>query len=248
MKAFLMAAGMGRRISIQTNRPKCLLTIGTTSLIRNTVSMLLSNNIEVNIVLGYKNEMVKRELQDLKVNYYLNPFYEVSNSIASLWFAKEALDGSEDIIVGNADVFWEQDILDLLLAEESPVVMLADTSRTKVGDYFFRCVNNKIVDYGKQLKQEERSCEYVGIAKIARSFIPEFRKKLDFLVSNGNYNFWWEDTLYSMILEHDILIRDVNNHFWSEIDIIQDYHRILEYVKTKSDIPSKPPLGAKLLT
>ena len=36
--------------------------------------------------------------------------------------------------------------------------------------------------------------------------------------------------LYSFIGERDINVLDISGMCWSEIDFIEDYHRIIEYV------------------
>lgn len=232
MKAILMAAGMGTRISSETNKPKSLLPLKNESLIMHTVKMLLENNIDVNIILGYKGECIKEELTGLPVTYFENPFYKVTNSIASLWFARDIL-CDEDIILGNADVFYTQEMLDILKAETNEVVMVADSSRITVGDYFFKCDDNfKLIDYGKELKEKDRSCEYVGIAKIKKEFLPKFKQQLVSLVHNGEYNYWWENTLYTMINEVDVNVKDINGLFWGEVDTKEDYRRILNYIET----------------
>ncbi len=232
MKAILMAAGMGTRISSETNKPKSLLPLKDESLIMHTVQLLLKNNIDVNIILGYKGEFIKEELKGLPVTFFENPFYKVTNSIASLWFAKDILQ-EEDIILGNADVFYTQALLDVVMQEERDIVMIADSSRIEQGDYFFQCdANYKLVDYGKELKVKDRSCEYVGLAKIRKGFLPTFKKQLLFLVHNGEYNYWWENTLYTMIDQVDVNVKDINGLFWGEVDTKEDYRRILDYIQT----------------
>ena len=106
MKAILMAAGVGSRLSRAVRKPKCVLDVNGTPLVRHTVEMLLEHNISVAVVVGYQREMVYEALKGLDVKYYFNPFYKVTNSMASLWFARDFIDESEDIILGNADVFW----------------------------------------------------------------------------------------------------------------------------------------------
>lgn len=230
MKAILMAAGMGTRISSETNKPKSLLPLKNESLIMHTVKMLLKNHIDVTIILGYKGEYIKEELAGLPITYFENPFYKVTNSIASLWFAKDILN-DDDIILGNADVFYTQEILDILKEEKEDVVMIADSSRITVGDYFFKCDDQyTLIDYGKELKEKDRSCEYVGIAKIRKAFLPSFKKQLETLVHNGEYNYWWENTLYSIIDKVDVKVKDINGLFWGEVDTKEDYRRILNYV------------------
>lgn len=229
MKAILMAAGMGTRISSETNKPKSLLPLKNESLIMNTVKLLLKNDIEVNIILGYKGHTIREELKGLDVCYFENPFYKVTNSIASLWFARDLL-VDDDILLANADVFYTQEILDIVKAETNEVIMLADSSRILEGDYFFKCDGDVLIDYGKELKEKDRSCEYVGIAKIAKSFLPTFRKQLEYLVTNGEYNFWWENTLYTMIDKMEVKVKDINGYFWGEVDTKEDYRRILDYI------------------
>ena len=92
MKAILMAAGMGTRIATKTNEPKCLLDIGNGPLIRHTVELLLNNHMEVCICLGFKGYLIREALRDYPITFYENPFYRVTNSIASLWFSREQLD------------------------------------------------------------------------------------------------------------------------------------------------------------
>ena len=60
MKAIILAAGIASRLRPLTNdRPKCLLNIGTRSLLERTIDALLINNIrEVVIVTGYLHEML----------------------------------------------------------------------------------------------------------------------------------------------------------------------------------------------
>lgn len=231
MKMFLMAAGMGTRISSTTNMPKSLLDIGGGPLIEHTVDLLLKNNIEVNIILGYKGELIKDALKNYPVRYFENPFYRETNSIASLWFAREAISDDADILLANADVFWQQDILNQLLACEDEVVLLADRTRRLTGDYFFQCDDRCLIAYGKEMKEEDRTSEYVGIAKIKKTFIPKMVKQLNHLINEGDYNLWWENTLYSQIQEEPIMVEDIDGKFWSEIDVLSDYERIVNYVK-----------------
>ena len=202
--------------------------IGEISLIRYTFELLLKNKIELIVVVVYYKEMVVNSLQGLNVKYYYNPFYDVTNSIASLWFAKKELSG-EDIIIANADVFIEQDILDEILSDEEEHVMLMDTSKS--ADYLFKCDGKKLLAHGKDLN--DYTGEYVGIAKIRYTFLNRFVGRLESLIERQQHHLWWENVLYSFIGELDINVKDINGMFWSEIDFIEDYIRIMEYRKSK---------------
>lgn len=236
MKMFLMAAGMGTRISQITNQPKSTLEITEgLSLIEHTVNLLLENKIEVNIITGYKGEAIKEKLKGYPVNYYENPFYRDTNSIASLWFCKERLTPDTDILLANADVFWEQDILNQLLSSKHQVTLLMDESRVEIGDYFFHSKNGHLIEYGKDLPVERRTGEYVGIAKVKANFVMKMVAQLNKLIHEGNYNLWWENTLYSMIGKEDIMTEDISGKFWSEIDVYEDYLKIVDYMNQKNN-------------
>jgi len=230
MKAILLAGGRGTRISRYIGEsPKSTLDIGGIPLIRHTVELLLKNNIEVIVAIGYKKEMIVNSLQGLNVKYYYNPFYDITNSIASLWFAKKEL-CNDDVIIANADVFWEQDILDVILEDKQEQVMLMDTSKGM--DYLFKCEGTRLTNHGKEL--DDFTGEYVGIAKIRQDFLNKFLGRLEILIERQQHNLWWENVLYSFINEFQINVKDVSNMFWSEIDFIEDYNRIVEYRKQKN--------------
>lgn len=234
MKAILLAAGKGTRISRMVKAiPKSTLPIDGVPLIRMTVDMLKKEGFGISVCVGYKQNEIKKALEGLDVNYYCNPFYDVTNSIASLWFAQKELDTKEDILILNADVFFSKQILDKVLEAEEDVVMMVDKTRTKIGDYFFSTNDNgSIKAYGKDLPLQVRQCEYVGIAKIKKGFVPDFIKRLNVLINKQKHNMWWEDIIYSFTdnNEKEIFSKDVDGLFWSEIDYFDDYERILNYI------------------
>jgi len=239
MKAFLLAAGRGTRISRMIEEiPKCTLPLGDTPLIRYTARMLLDAGFELIVCVGYKREKIFEALEGFPVTYYFNPFYEITNSIASLWFARDEM--KSDMIVMNADVYITESILSALMEDKHDAVMMIDRTRVKDGDYFFATTDNGcIVKYGKDLPIQMRSCEYVGLAKISHTFIGEFRRKLDELVSGSQYTLWWENVLYSLTSTRDIHTLDVEGEFWAEVDFFDDYTRILNHIKKEGEAMSR---------
>jgi choline kinase len=117
MKAILMAAGRGTRISRHIDgKPKCTVDLGNgRTLIEYSVELLKKKGIEeIVIVLGYKGDVIK-DLIGSKARYVENPFFDVTNSIASLWFAREHLTNTDRCLVMNGDVFLSEEALDLIL-------------------------------------------------------------------------------------------------------------------------------------
>ncbi len=238
MKFILLAAGRGTRISKYIKDiPKSTLPIdGNKPLIRYTVEMLIKMKIEPIVCVGYKRNEVYEALSGLAVKFYHNPFYTITNSIASLWFAKDEL--NDDVIIMNADVFLEEDFIRAIIENKSNAVMAADFNpeRKEKGDFFFSLNENLcIAKYGKDLPLEERHTEYVGIAKITKKFITQFKERLELLIEQGSFNDWWENVLYSFTdkKEQEIETIDVGNYLWREKDHIDEYEEILKYMENK---------------
>lgn len=231
VKAILMAAGRGTRISRDIHdNCKCTLDIGGISLIRYTVQMLLDNHIEVHLVIGYNKQRIKAALEGLDVIFHENVFFSITNSLASLWFAREALNG-DAVILGNADVYWETNLLSILLNERRDCVMLSDSSRVEQGDYLFNVVDGAIVGYGKGIDCKQANCEYVGLAMIKGDMVNSCKDRLLHMIERQKHGDWWEQILYSMSDERPIWAADVAGCFWAEIDYVEDYQRIMEYRK-----------------
>ena len=229
--AILMAAGRGTRISRTINDYcKCTLDIGGIPLIRHTVEMFIANNVNVHIVVGYDKQRIFNALQGLSVTYYENVFYSITNSLSSLWFAREAIKG-DMVILGNADVYWEFELLKYLFDNQNDNRMLCDSSRVEQGDYLFRTEQGRLLNFGKGNDCYGANCEYVGLASINGAMVPKFHERLAFMVQQQHHSDWWEQVLYSMVVEHPIWTTDIAGNFWAEIDYIEDYNRILEYRK-----------------
>ena len=79
---------------------------------------------------------------------------------------------------------------------------------------------------------KERTHEYVGLAKISPDFVNTFSERLETLIENEKYDLWWENILYENIKSTPIHIIDIPELFWAEVDYVQDYERILDYIKT----------------
>ena len=51
---------------------------------------------DIGIVVGYQDDVIKEVLSDEKaINFFYNPFYEITNSLASAWFAGDFIDHNE---------------------------------------------------------------------------------------------------------------------------------------------------------
>lgn len=230
MKAIIMAAGKGTRISrFIPEKPKCTLDIGGISLIEYTVGLLNKKGInDIAIIVGYKGEIIREILKKNCIRFYYNYFYDITNSIVSLWFAKDFI-CDDDFFFINGDVFIEDEILDLIINEKCSPVIFSDETRKETADYKLFYKDEKLIKYGKDLTGEDITGEYIGIGKVKREDLKLFINRLEHLINNQRHNLWWEDILYSLSGEMNIYVRDISKAFWGEIDCFQDYEKIIEY-------------------
>jgi choline kinase len=79
------------------------------------------------------------------------------------------------------------------------------------------------------LEGDDVTAEYVGIAKIEKSFVPTFVAQLVKMINEQKHSVWWENVLYELIQERHIYVKDVQGKFWAEVDFLEDYERILQF-------------------
>ncbi len=232
MKALILAAGRGTRISRYLGgNPKCTVNIGGTTLIQYTVELLQSFGIrDIGIVLGYRKQTVKDALRGYDVRFFENPFFDVTNSIASAWFSREFLCG-DDLLIMNGDVYLDRELLPLILSaspDRTPL-LFADDSRREEADYKFCYRDGILLKYGKELEGDDITGEYIGVARLDRAFLPRFCQKLEAMIDEQKHSVWWENVLYEMCHESAVYVNGTDGKFWAEVDYVEDYERILSH-------------------
>ncbi|MGL5616254.1 MAG: sugar phosphate nucleotidyltransferase [Sarcina sp.] len=231
MRALILAAGKGSRISrYLSGKPKCTVDIGEITLIEDTVQKLIKKGItEIGIILGYNQNIIREVLKNYNIKFYYNPFYDVTNSIASAWFAKDFINKEEDIMIMNGDVYMEDYLLEEIIKTKESPVLFADETRKEEADYKLYYENNILKKYGKELEGEDISGEYIGVAKLNKDFIEIFLKSLEEMILTQNHCLWWENAIYNLSDKYNIYVKEIGDKFWAEVDYIEDYERILKF-------------------
>jgi len=237
MKVLIMAAGVGSRISRHLQgQPKCCVDVDGKPLIRYTLELLHKKGFkDIAIVTGYQEKYIHQALEGLSYTRYFNPFFRVANSVSSVWFAREFLNPNEDIMIMNGDVYMEEAVLDVILQEKRSPVMLSDSSRIEDADYRFTWSDEKLTAYGKELSNEETTGEYVGIGILHAKDVTPFKQNLIDAIVSEDYNCWWEDIIYREVdKSKTVYVKDIKGLFWAEVDYIEDYQRIKNFINNLS--------------
>ena len=235
MKAIILAAGVGSRISkFIEEKPKCMIDIGGLSLIRYTVNLLRSQGIgDITVVVGYRASVIMEELAGENVNFVYNPFFDVTNGIASMWFARDHLTEGEDTVIMSGDVYLEPEILAELIALDKSPVLLADSTRRVEADYRYYYENGILKKFGKDLTIEETTGECLGVAKLKGDFVGVYKTRMIEMIGRQCHSVWWENVLYDLAAEREVYVHDVAGAFWAEVDFIEDCRRIRRHRQEK---------------
>ena len=110
MQAVILAGGVGSRLESMTGgRPKCLVEVGGRPIILHQLDALSDHGIgPVLMVVGYQHEAV-REVVGQRVEYLVNERFKETNSLYSLWLAREWIKG--DFVLLNSDLLFDPEIL-----------------------------------------------------------------------------------------------------------------------------------------
>ncbi|MBF0352683.1 MAG: aminotransferase class I/II-fold pyridoxal phosphate-dependent enzyme [SAR324 cluster bacterium] len=119
-KAIILAAGTGSRLKPFTEHlPKCLTPLNGVPILVNALTQLFTAGVrETIIVVGHLKEKIidaiGPDFQGMTITYIESDAYARTNNIYSLWLAREYL--HDDILLLEADVFFEGGLLESLLA------------------------------------------------------------------------------------------------------------------------------------
>ena len=179
-------------------------------------------NAEIVVVVGYKADDVKKELDGENVKFVMNPFYEVTNSISSVWFAREYLE-RENVTIVHGDVVFSDEIIETVLVKPTnhPFV-LADSSYVCPGAYNIVAQDNQVLVMSKKL--EFFNAKYCCMTKLDPVSSRLLKEEIDSMINSNMYDQYFEDSLVQMIMFHDfqLFCKDIAGEKWAEVDTVDD--------------------------
>jgi len=225
MIALIMAAGKGSRISSITNKlPKCFLELGGIKLIDHQINALKTFGInDIVIVTGYKANIIREYYQKENLTLLINPFYELTNVLSSVWFAKNYL--SNGFYFMHADTYFEPEILNELIQYKEDIVLSVNKKNTIPEDMKVIVENNLIKLINKEMDCNSAYGEFIGLAKISSSIAPLVIEKIKSRIENENgKDYFFELVIQDLIdMNLDVHFHDINDKQAIEIDFPDDY-------------------------
>jgi len=227
MQAIILAAGMGRRLSKESNGlPKAMLRIGGKTIIQNQIEACLSIGIErFVIVLGYEKEHLRehivRFLPDKEIIFIENNRYMETNTLYSLYLAREYfIDG---FIYFNGDVFFGDQLLSMIDLEKKRSQLFLKSG--ECGDEEIKMIiseENRILEIGKNLPLEQCAGEFIGIGYFAEDDIALFSECLERGIKDGEENNYFEFAVNILCRQKELFAISTKEARCLEIDFPED--------------------------
>jgi len=250
MRAIILAAGMGSRLAQPDGeqKPKCLLRFkdstgdgsGDASLLERHLHFLKNAGVdEIVFVTGYKHEQIDAELAGIdwkpQTETIVNGEFTLG-SVLSVHTARDAMTRGGDVLLMDADVLYDERIIDPLVAGGSVNRLLIDQDFEAGDEPVKLCVENGVpVELRKQVAvglKYDTIGESVGFFRFDEKTAARLADIVADYVQTGRAKMPHEEAVRDLLLEqrHVFDIADVTGAPWIEIDFPNDVKRAADEV------------------
>ena len=226
MTYIILSAGKGAKLQPLTlNHPKSLYKLDDkNTILQRLVRMIrkCDTEAEIVVVVGYMYKQIQKELEDDNVKFVLNPFYSVTSSMGSLWFAKSFLQ-RENVTIINGDIVASDNLVEGVVSQHTdyPYVLL-DSTHKDANKYNVQVQGELVCVMSKNLKDYYGN--YASITKLDAVSSRFLLEQLNQMVNEEMYNLFFEDALVQMIFQKnfELYYKDIKEYKWTEVDCVDD--------------------------
>lgn len=248
MKVIILAAGEGKRLRPYTaDKPKCMVEIEGVTLIDRQIEILKSVGLyDILLIGGYKAEMLRRADAKLKIN----PRYQETNMVWTLFCAEEELSG--DMIISYGDIVYSKEILQKLISSDSDISITID----KDWENYWSARNENPLDDAETLKLSDDGLvseigkkpqaineidgQYMGLMKFSSQGVKQLKNVFHMALETGQLdgksleNAYMTDLLQVAInLGHPVKSIPISGG-WIEVDTVEDLESSVTLDRFKS--------------
>jgi choline kinase len=238
MRAIILAAGRGLRLVQPEDRqlPKCLLRFDGMSLLERHLRMLKSTGVEeIVLAVGFRRELIEAEIDRLawqpRPEIVLNMRFELG-SVLTLHTVADAMTRGGEVLLMDADVLYDERIMDALVAGRHPVNRLLIDRDFEDGEEPVKvCLRDGVpVELRKQLaagSEYDVIGESVGFFRFTQAAAQRLAALVAGYVASGRAQMPHEEAVRDLIIERAqrMDVADVTGAPWIEIDYAEDVRR-----------------------
>ncbi len=232
MRAIVLSAGQGKRLlPLTASRPKCLLEIGDgRSALDLQLGALARCGIErTSVLVGFGAEHVernvaKRRFGEMQVTTLYNPFYAVTDNLATCWIARVAMEG--DFVLLNGDTVFEDGLLRRVLdAPRAPITVTIDRKSEYDADDMKVTLDTdrRLRAIGKKLPVHTVDGESIGLLRFQDSGVQTYRDALDLAMRQPeSLRNWYLSVVNELAQKIVVQTVSIEGLWWAEIDSPED--------------------------
>lgn len=226
MTYIILAAGKGDNLRPLTLKyPKTSFRLsGRITVLQRLVRSIryYDRDAEIVVVTGYLSDDIRAELEKDAVKFVRNPFYAVTNSIASLWFARDYLERENVTVIHGDAVFSDSLTKEYITKPTDYPYVFIDSSYLKQGVYNVVTKGDRILVMSRQL--EEFTAKYGCMTKLDAVTARLLKNEVDSMIESDMYDQFFEDALVQMIMFSDLHLKyvDIAGSGWREVDTVDD--------------------------
>ncbi len=217
-------------LPLTEERPKCMLTVAGQTLLERQVQTLLTAAIdELFIITGFNSALVEEHVNDRfradreRINIVFNPFYDVSDNLASCWMARHAMTG--DFLLLNGDTLFEPALLNTVLnSPAAPITLTVDYKDSYDNDDMrVELRDSMVISVGKTLPDEHTMAESIGLLYFRGAGPALFREQLDRHMRQENgLRLWFLSVVDTLAKQSLVRACSIAGQRWCEIDFKKD--------------------------
>lgn len=232
MKAIILSAGQGKRLRPHTDEtPKCLLPVrGDEPVLEVQLRTLAECGIEdALVVVGFGAERVEEHVArrmpgGVRVTSIFNPFYAVSDNLATCWLVRSQMRG--DFVLLNGDTVFDPPVLRRLLAAPDAPLTLAINEKDEYDDDDMKVSlsrGGRLVGVGKTLDPRIVDAESIGLMRFRGEGSARFRRILERAIRrNDATRRWYLSIVEEMAQECHVATTPITGLWWGELDSPED--------------------------
>lgn len=248
-RAIILSAGQGRRLlPLTADCPKCLLPVAGKPVIEWQIDTLLTAGIEdITVVTGFRTAMVesllqKRYASQAHVKVLFNPFFDISDNLASCWMARSEM--NRDFLLLNGDTLFDSELLTTVLKSPSvPITLTVDHKPAYDADDMKVQLqaDGWVQHVSKTLSADQIDAESIGLVYFREQGPQLFRHAVEKALQDPTgLKSWYLSVIDALAADGLVKVCSIAGHQWCEIDISEDLKKadsqFATRVKTDTDL------------
>jgi len=225
MKALILAAGVGSRLSPLTDRlPKSLIDVNGTPILMHQIECLhLCGITDITVVAGYLASTLVAAVRGKypEISVIESAEYAVTNNMYSAWLARKSMTG-HGFIMMNADVFFDASVLRALLDCPHPSAVCVDVGRYMEESMKVTEQNGRLTAIAKTIPAGEALGTSIDVYKLSPEAGDAFFARCgEYIEGRGDRRQWSEVALNDIFASVDFYVCPLVGR-WLEIDNHED--------------------------